>query len=377
MKCCIFPNDPILAYYNKGELKERYFNPKNFFDEIHIISLIDKDIEETKVQVLAGDAKLKIYSVGKINLKNRKKHVERIVELVKKINPDVIRTFNPFVEGWLAAKCSKQLNIPMYLSLHTQYDENRKLAKKNLKKYLALKYTEKTIEPEVIKQAKKITVVYKIIEPYVKRFVNESPEILHNKIDFNRFTDAKPVYVSEKPLIISVGALIPVKNHECIIETMKLVDAELLIIGDGILHDELTDKVKKWNLTDKVKIIRSVPHEKIQGYYSSASVFALAYNPRVEGIPMPVMEAMAAGLPVIIPFSETEFSEEWENSGLFCKEITPESFAEKINSILNDNKMHERLSIGSKKMAKQFDQKKIEQREFEIYMELVNHSIKL
>jgi len=54
LKLCIFPNDPIIAYYEKGEIKERYFNPNNFFDEIYIISFIENDIEESKVQSLAG-----------------------------------------------------------------------------------------------------------------------------------------------------------------------------------------------------------------------------------------------------------------------------------------------------------------------------------
>ena len=29
MKICVFPNDPLKTYYEKGEIKERYFNPKN------------------------------------------------------------------------------------------------------------------------------------------------------------------------------------------------------------------------------------------------------------------------------------------------------------------------------------------------------------
>ncbi|MDB4348672.1 glycosyltransferase, partial [bacterium] len=169
MKLCIFPNDPLQAYFDKGEIKERYYNPNNFFDEVHIISLIDKDIEESKVKVTVGTAKLKIHSVGKINIKNKNKNLERIIELVKKINPDIIRAYNPFVEGWLAAKCAKKLNIPFYLSLHTQYDYNRKLVKKrNLKKYFVLKYTEKFIEPFVLQNANKITIVFKVIESYVK-----------------------------------------------------------------------------------------------------------------------------------------------------------------------------------------------------------------
>ena len=43
-----------------------------------------KDIEESKVKVTVGTAKLKIHSVGKINIKNRNNNLERIIELVKK-----------------------------------------------------------------------------------------------------------------------------------------------------------------------------------------------------------------------------------------------------------------------------------------------------
>ena len=126
MKICIFPNDPILAYYKKGEIKERYYNPNNIFDEIHFITMIEKDIEVKKIQSIGGTAKIIIHSVGKINIKNRKKHLSKIIELCRKISPDVIRTFNPYVEGWLAANCAQKLGKPFFVSLHTQYDYNRK-----------------------------------------------------------------------------------------------------------------------------------------------------------------------------------------------------------------------------------------------------------
>ena len=35
MRVLIFPNDPLAAYLKKGELKDRYFNPNNIFDEVH------------------------------------------------------------------------------------------------------------------------------------------------------------------------------------------------------------------------------------------------------------------------------------------------------------------------------------------------------
>jgi len=192
MKICIFPNDPIIAYYEKGEIKNRYFNPKNIFDEIHIISFIDKDIEVKKVQKIAGNAKLIIYPVGKINIKNRKKEILKIIEIVKEIKPDVIRSYNSRLEGWFAATCAEKLNIPFFLSIHTQMDHNRKIAKKtNFKKYLRLKYLEKFIEPFVIQQANKITIVYRIIEPYIIKKGGKNFELLYNRIDLSQFSNGR------------------------------------------------------------------------------------------------------------------------------------------------------------------------------------------
>ena len=191
MKLCIFPNDPLQAYYEKGEIKERYYNPENLFDEIHFITMIEKDIDASKIQTVAGKAKITIHSVGKINVKTRNKHFERILNIVREIQPDAIRAFNPLIEGWVAAKCAKKLEIPFFLSLHTQYDSNRKILKKtNLKKYLVLKYTEKFIEPYVLRSADKITCIYKIIEPYVLKHNHKKPEILHNRVDYERFSNA-------------------------------------------------------------------------------------------------------------------------------------------------------------------------------------------
>ncbi|MGI0057393.1 MAG: glycosyltransferase family 4 protein [Nitrosarchaeum sp.] len=371
MKLCVFPNDPIYTYYEKGEIKERYFNPCNIFDELHIISLTDKDVEESKVQAIAGKAKLKIHGVGKINVSNCKQNVKRIKELVQTINPDIIRSYNALVEGWLASICSSELNIPLFVSLHTQYDYRRRFYKKtNLKKYLALKYTEKFIEPFVLKKADKITIIYKIIEPYVIKHGGKKPELLYNRIDYERFSNAAQIESLQKPMIISVGSLIKEKYHQCIIEAMKQIDAHCLIIGNGYLYDELINLIKKTNQENKITIMKSVPNHEIPRYYKSAQVFALAYDPELEGLPIPVMEAMAAGLPVIIPYPKGKYSEGLEEIALFS-ERNPSSFAQNINKVLYDPILHKELSLKSLSKAKDFDSSIIEKREAEIYAELV------
>ena len=370
-KLCIFPSDPIIDYYNKGEIKERYFNPNNLFEQIDIISLTEKEIEEGKIKKIAGTAKLKIHTVGKN--RNRKRNLENIIKLVNELKPDVIRSYNSLLPGWYAASCAKKLKIPFYLSLHTQYDHMRKIARKDsLKKYLALKYTEKFIEPFVLQNANKITIVYKIIESYVKKHTNTNPEILYNKIDLERFSNAKKINSLPQPLIISVGRLIEPKNHQCLINAMQNINANLLIIGDGILYKKLDELINKLKLQDKIIIKKSINNNQIQNYYKSAKIFALAYDTKLEGIPIPVMEAMAASLPIIIPFSDNNLEGELEKSVIYS-ENTPESFSKNINNLLQDEEKQRKMAEKSLDKAKEFDSNILENREAEIYLELISN----
>jgi len=371
MKICIFPNDPIKAYYQKGEIKERYFNPEDIFDEVHIISFSDKDIEESKVQKIVGNAKLTIHAIGEIDIKNRKKYIPKILELVKEINPDVVRAYNSLIHGWVAAQISNELNIPLFVSLHTQYDYNRKLArKKSLKKFLALKYLEKFIEPYVLKNADKITIVYKIIEPYVLKYTSNVPELLYNKIDYKKFLNAQQINELPKPLIISVGNLIESKNHKLLVESMQYIDANLLIIGNGELYDVLVKEIKSKNLKNKITILESVPYEEIPSYYKASDIFALAYDPNQEGLPMPVMEAMASGIPVIVP--ESDDTKGWGDSIIFC-ERSVKAFSEKINELLKNKTKQGEYVNNALEIAKKFDISKLEKREAEIYQELIKN----
>ena len=372
MKLCVFPNDPIKSYYEKGEIKERYFNPNNLFDEIHVISFSENEIESSKVQELAGEAKLVIHRVGKITIFNKSKKKNQVLKLIKEIKPQVIRAYNPRLEGWCAATCSEKLKIPMFLSLHTQLDYKRKLiCKTNFKKFLALKYTEKFVEPYVLKKAKKIIIVFKVIESYVIKHVGKKPELLYNSIDYERFAKATPLDSLPKPMIISIGNLIKEKNHECLINAMKDVEAYCLIIGKGDHFQNLVNLIKKQNLEQKISIIKSVPYSKIQNYYKSAQVFALAYDPELEGLPKPVVEAMAVGLPVIIPYPKEGYSDDLEDTVIFSNRDSF-SFSKNIRRLLNNQQLRNTYSQKSQNKAKEFDITKIEKREADIYTELIS-----
>ena len=79
----------------------------------------------------------------------------------------------------------------------------------------------------------------------------------------------------------------------------------LIIIGDGHLYSELMELIKSQDLEKKVLIKKSVSNHKIQDYYKSATLFALAYDTELEGTPIPVLEAMASGLGLVLSEQST------------------------------------------------------------------------
>jgi len=372
LKLCVFPNDPLKASFEKGEIKERYFNPDNLFNEIHVISFVEKDIEEEKVKELVGNASLKIHCVGKINLKNMKDEKKRVINLVKNINPDVIRAYNPLVQGWIAAHCSKKLVIPFVLSLHGEYDRFRAMIKKqNFKQYLKLVYTSKFVEPFVIKNASRVICVYKVIIPYAKKKGAKKIDLVYNRVDLSRFIKKSKNNEKEIPLIISVGRLIKQKKHEIIIRAISNLKAKLLIIGDGVDYEHLLKLTKKLNIEDKVSFQRSVPHSEIHSWYHKADVFALAMRTDLESLPIPILEAMASGLPVVIPKPSSSELYDDLGEGVILVDNKPEAFRKALEEIIDNKDLKADLSEKVLEKIKSFDGKIMEQKERKIYEELL------
>jgi len=152
---------------------------------------------------------------------------------------------------------------------------------------------------------------------------------------------------------------------------MKNLEAHCLIIGSGEQYKELQNLIKKEKLENNISIKEFVPHDEIQRYYKSATVFALAFDPNLEGLPMPVMEAMAVGLPVVIPPPKEGYSEGLEDIAIFSKR-DPNSFNKNIKKILDDSNLQKKYSEKSQTKARDFDAIKIEKREAEIYKDLIS-----
>jgi len=372
-RLCVFPNDPLLIYYNKGEIKPRYFNPKNLFDEIHVISMFDSDIEEDKVKIVSGDADLKIHVVGKVNLINKNSKKSKIIDLINGIKPDVLRAYNPLLQGWMAAHVKKELDIPLVISLHGDYDRDRRyFARKNkdYKTYLKLLYTKKTLEPSSIKNADKIIIIYDFIRNYAEKMGGTDINLIYNRINLTQFSpDVKPILKESKPVIICVGRLIKEKNQECLIRAIKDLDVILLVIGNGLEYYNLQKLSRDLGIEEKVRFETSIPNERIHEYYTSATIFALPI--KYGGFAIPALEAAASGLPVILPQQEFDPNPDIIKDFALLVKNNPDSFKNAITKIISDDNLRKKMILNGLSTTKKINGDIMEEKEKDLYLKLL------
>jgi len=103
----------------------------------------------------------------------------------------------------------------------------------------------------------------------------------------------------EATTFLNVGRYVPVKGQVALVRAFARSDsdAHLAIVGHGELEDALRAEAKRRDVADSVHVTGRVP--EVHPYYAAADAFISAS--KAEGHPITVLEAMAAGLPVVAP----------------------------------------------------------------------------
>ena len=110
-------------------------------------------------------------------------------------------------------------------------------------------------------------------------------------------------YGLPEKFILYVGLVEPRKNLQILIQAYKRLREDdskyvLILVGRfGWMHEEVVNQVRELNLEDAVRFLGYVPQQDLPLIYNLASLFV--YPTLYEGFGLPVLEAMACGVPVI------------------------------------------------------------------------------
>ena len=362
MACLVaIPNDPIAAYLAKGEIKAGYFNPGDIFDQVHLVTLADEDVAPAEVSQLAGRAELMIHPAGRPRPAALPFYFRRLHRLIADLKPDLIRAHNPWLAGSLAVYAARRIKTPSLIYLHIENDQRRRCDP-------AWRYRlVKPLEGYSLSRAEVVVCVSNFVADYARRYGARRMETIYNKVFAEQFRRPAPASLNRPTRLLYVGRLDPQKAPELIIEAVAGLEVELTIIGDGSERRKLERLAAGESLADRVEFIPAVEHARIQEYYHRADIFALATH--YEGFCIPVLEAMAAGLPVVA--SQTEPLPEILGGCGLIVDNEAAAFRAAIKRLLADPDLA--LSLGRKAQvrAESLDGRVMEEREVRLYRSLM------
>src|SRR5207249_7890024 len=106
-----------------------------------------------------------------------------------------------------------------------------------------------------------VVCAYRFLTEYARRHGARRIEVIYNRVDTRRFA---PRRSPDGPFtVITVGRLDPDKNPTNIIRAMTRVDGRLLVVGDGVLSQDLRALVGSIGISDRVDFRPMVPHGQI------------------------------------------------------------------------------------------------------------------
>jgi len=204
---------------------------------------------------------------------------------------------------------------------------------------------------------------------------------IHSGVDITRFNPipvdraAKRISIGMRPdesVVGTIGWLLPIKGPDVLLDAMARVwkefpETQLLYVGKGPLEEELRDRAAALGMTEKVFFAGW--RDDIRELLQVMDLFVLPS--RNEGMGRAIVEAMAAGKPVIgtcvggIP----DLIEDGGNGFLVAPE-NPEALAGAIVLLLRDGSLIERMGADGIRRAGRFDLLSMQERIRQLYGKL-------
>jgi glycosyltransferase involved in cell wall biosynthesis len=170
---------------------------------------------------------------------------------------------------------------------------------------------------------------------------DEKISVVYNPIDTAFFSPKRKLEKRSKDVLdkfclepssyyLTVGSLVSRKRHLDLIRAFASYKGEkkLVIVGNGPEFSNVDRLISKYNLNNRIRVIRHVDASLLPYLYASAYVFVTCSM--AEGLPVAVMEAMSSGLGIISPNAPWIEELVGQNNGVLfnpsCTEATTDAF---------------------------------------------------
>ncbi len=244
------------------------------------------------------------------------------------------------------------MDFPYLVNWETRRHFRRKIATSLLRAdgiITVSQFTRNQLLAKVALDERKVRVIYHGLDPLFRSEI--SPEEINK---------ARGKFSLPSIFILFVGGLEPRKNLLNLIQAIRIIHTKhekvpLVIAGpQGFHQKELERKIRENGLNTWVKMIGYVPVEELRMIYRLATVFA--FPSFCEGFGLPLLEAMASGLPIAASRA-TAIPEIAQDAALYFNPEEPEDMADKLILIMKNKELSQSLKAKGKKRVMNFDWK--------------------
>lgn len=182
--------------------------------------------------------------------------------------------------------------------------------------------------------------------------------------DKDKISKIKEKYNSGDNYIIYIGTIQPRKNLLRLIEAFrKIENLKLVIVGktsgegkEGWMYKDILELPEKLGISEKIEFTGYVEKDELVYLLNGAKAFIL---PSLwEGFGIPVVEAMACGVPVIVS-NVSSLPEIVGDAGLLVNPKSADQIEQAIRTINTDKKLQEKLSKKGIARAERYSWKKM------------------
>lgn len=175
--------------------------------------------------------------------------------------------------------------------------------------------------------------------------------------------------IESKQYFLYVGAIQPRKNLEVLMEAFEKVkeagsNFKLVLAGEKAwMWEGVLEKIEKSVFRDDIIVIGAVAFEELPILYQNS--FAFIFPSLYEGFGIPLLEAFASGVPVICA-NNSSLPEVGGEGALYFNAASSEELAKKIQNLLDDSDLQERLIEKGRAQLQKFSWEKCARETLEV-----------
>lgn len=160
----------------------------------------------------------------------------------------------------------------------------------------------------------------------------------------SRVSSLRKHYSKGKSLVVFVGRLIEVKGISYLLQAASGIDATILLVGGGPSKAGIEAQITAKSIPNISLAGEKSPHE-VRELLAAADVFVLPSLS--EGLPLSLLEAMAAGKPCVV--TDIGLPVQDGKTALVVPPKDPAALAKAINRLLKDKNLRKRIGESAKR----------------------------